>query len=200
MIRLLQTGAGAGMRCCSVIRAGGDAASSCQTFSSGFQPPAQASSHPSVWRTLVSSPQVPAVMSAHLVTTETPERRAASVSPVGVTATSTCWTRARATPAAASVCSACTTARVRPARAANWVTTATPRSATAEVSGDDEAAQKTTSFLRLGIKTSFFESVLSGGCFQGVFATPWAVTPPPVQHPTTATVSAAAVSVAACPT
>lgn len=77
--------------------------------------------------------QVLAVTSAHLVTMETLGRRVGGVSPVSATTTLTCWTQTPATPGRASVCSASTTAKARPARAADWVTMATPPCRTVEV-------------------------------------------------------------------
>lgn len=75
-----------------------------------------------------------AVMSAHLVTMETPGKWAESVSLVSATTTLTCWTRIPATPKLASVCSACITVKAQPARAASWVTMATLHCKTAGVS------------------------------------------------------------------
>lgn len=78
--------------------------------------------------------QVHDVMSAHLVTMETPEKRVDSVSPVSVTTTLTCWTQTPVMPTPGSVCSVCTTAKARPAGAANWVTMAMPHCMTVGVS------------------------------------------------------------------
>lgn len=78
--------------------------------------------------------QGPAATSVHLVTMATPGRLADRASPASATTTSTCWTRSRATPELGSVCAACITARALPARAANWVTMATPCCKTAGVS------------------------------------------------------------------
>ena len=84
--------------------------------------------------TLSLPPQVLAAMSAHLVTMETLVRWGVSVNRVSATTTLTCWTQSLATLKPGSVCAACTTARAPPARAANWVTTATRYCRTAEVS------------------------------------------------------------------